>query len=189
LKRKEKEANRLWLVESSEIHFPSPRVVLGHGSFGVVLQAEFRGSKVAVKQAYQSRLAGKKSSHSKKGKASQEMAVSAVQESISGPDVELGLPTSKGPTETESSDGIDEEEVHIDTSIVRSMQLRTQSASVGSPSFTSSERTWSKAPKSSSSIMKSRSWMKADFIQEMKTLSQLRHPNIITIMGKSMKSE
>ncbi|CAJ1954719.1 unnamed protein product [Cylindrotheca closterium] len=185
MKRKEEESNRLWLVGSNELHFPSPRVVIGHGSFGVVMQAEFRGSKVAVKQAYrkQSNLAGKKSSQSKKGEASQEKAVPTVPESISTPDIELGLSASKGPTETDSSEGIDEEEARVDLSIVQSMQLKCLSTSVGSHSLESSDGTWPTAPKSSSSFKKSFSWTRADFIAEMKTLSQLRHPNIITIMG------
>eukprot|EP00526_Cylindrotheca_closterium_P001767 CAMPEP_0113659478 /NCGR_PEP_ID=MMETSP0017_2-20120614/32381_1 /TAXON_ID=2856 /ORGANISM="Cylindrotheca closterium" /LENGTH=1078 /DNA_ID=CAMNT_0000574035 /DNA_START=785 /DNA_END=4021 /DNA_ORIENTATION=- /assembly_acc=CAM_ASM_000147 len=183
LKRKEEEANRLWLVESSELHFPSPLVVVGHGSFGFVLQAEFRGSNVAVKRAYQSRLASKKSSHFKKGEPSQEKAPSAAPESIPGPDVELGLSTSKGATETESSDGMDEEEVCIDASIVQSAKLRTLTASVENRFIDSSDRTWPTAPKSSSSFKKNLSWTRSDFIEEMKTLTHLRHPNIITIMG------
>ncbi|CAJ1963241.1 unnamed protein product [Cylindrotheca closterium] len=51
VKRKEREANSLWIVKRSDLKFSDPPAVLGHGSFGFVLQAEYRGSKVAVKRA------------------------------------------------------------------------------------------------------------------------------------------
>ena len=172
-------------MESDELQFSTPRVVLGHGSFGFVLQAEFRGSKVAVKRAYPTRLAGKKSSQSQKNKSSGSQAklVMPSPEKPSAPDIELGLSTSKGPTETESSDGHHEGEISIDMSIVQAAELQSASVSTDS-NFDFSDRTPPTAPKSSSSFKKDLSWSKANFVQEMKILATLRHPNIITIMGK-----
>jgi hypothetical protein len=171
-------------MESDELHFPTPRVVIGHGSFGVVLQAEFRGSKVAVKRAYPTRLAGKRNSQSnKQSSGSREKKAAPPPESAPGRDVEQGLSTSKGPTETESSDGDHEREISIDMSIVQSTEFRSVSASTDSH-FDFSDRTDPTAPRSSSSFKKDLSWTKTNFIEEMKTLSTLRHPNIITIMGK-----
>ncbi|KAL3926140.1 MAG: hypothetical protein SGBAC_013589, partial [Bacillariaceae sp.] len=51
VKGKEREANSLWIVKRSDLKFSDPAVVIGHGSFGFVLQAEYRGSKVAIKRA------------------------------------------------------------------------------------------------------------------------------------------
>lgn len=41
----------MWHVDVDELHFDDPPEVIGHGSFGVVLLAEYRGTKVAIKQA------------------------------------------------------------------------------------------------------------------------------------------
>lgn len=50
VKKKNREANSLWLVNSQELEFEDPPVIIGRGSFGFVLMAEYRGSKVAVKR-------------------------------------------------------------------------------------------------------------------------------------------
>lgn len=40
-----------WLVNRSELHFDSPPRVIGQGSLGIVVLAQYRGTNVAVKQA------------------------------------------------------------------------------------------------------------------------------------------
>ena len=50
INKKKKEADSLWLVHMSELQFSSPPVVVGRGSFGLVLLAEYRGARVAVKR-------------------------------------------------------------------------------------------------------------------------------------------
>ena len=42
--------DELWLVNTEELHFSHPVEVIGQGSFGVVLLAEYRGNKVAIKR-------------------------------------------------------------------------------------------------------------------------------------------
>ncbi len=46
--RRNREA--LWHIEPMELKYASPAIVLGRGTFGVVLQAEYRGTPVAVKR-------------------------------------------------------------------------------------------------------------------------------------------
>jgi serine/threonine protein kinase len=44
----------MWQVNVDELHFDDPVEVIGQGSFGVVLLAEYRGTKVAIKRALRS---------------------------------------------------------------------------------------------------------------------------------------
>jgi PAN domain len=48
---KKSQEDSLWKVEKEELHFDTPPEVLGRGTFGLVLLAEYRGTKVAVKRA------------------------------------------------------------------------------------------------------------------------------------------
>jgi serine/threonine protein kinase len=43
--------DQMWQLNVDEIHFDDPVEVIGQGSFGVVVLAEYRGSKVAIKRA------------------------------------------------------------------------------------------------------------------------------------------
>jgi hypothetical protein len=43
--------DEMWLVCVEELHFGEPVEIIGQGSFGVVLLAEYRGTKVAIKRA------------------------------------------------------------------------------------------------------------------------------------------
>ncbi|CAB9517041.1 activated protein kinase catalytic subunit alpha-1 [Seminavis robusta] len=43
--------DKAWVVAVEELHFDEPPEVIGQGSFGVVLKAEYRGTQVAIKQA------------------------------------------------------------------------------------------------------------------------------------------
>lgn len=49
--RKKRQMDTVWIIRKQEIIFPEIPVILGRGSFGLVLKAEYRGSEVAVKQA------------------------------------------------------------------------------------------------------------------------------------------
>jgi len=42
--------DEMWQVSVEELHFSQPVEVIGQGSFGVVLAAEYRGTKVAIKR-------------------------------------------------------------------------------------------------------------------------------------------
>lgn len=46
LRRRQKEADSLWIVKKSELTYDDPPEVLGRGTFGLVVSAEYRGTKV-----------------------------------------------------------------------------------------------------------------------------------------------
>ena len=52
-----------WKVEKSELVFADPPEVIGRGSFGLVLLAEYRGTKVAVKRGVLTSTRGTKQAH------------------------------------------------------------------------------------------------------------------------------
>eukprot|EP00588_Corethron_pennatum_P025593 CAMPEP_0194329350 /NCGR_PEP_ID=MMETSP0171-20130528/47953_1 /TAXON_ID=218684 /ORGANISM="Corethron pennatum, Strain L29A3" /LENGTH=136 /DNA_ID=CAMNT_0039090057 /DNA_START=84 /DNA_END=490 /DNA_ORIENTATION=+ len=43
-------SDSVWTVNLSDLHFDDPREVIGRGTFGSVLLAEYRGTSVAVKR-------------------------------------------------------------------------------------------------------------------------------------------
>ena len=49
--RKRAHEESIWKVEKEELEFDSPPIILGRGTFGLVLLASYRGTKVAVKRA------------------------------------------------------------------------------------------------------------------------------------------
>lgn len=51
VERKRRQADMIWKVKPEELSFAEPAQVLGRGTFGLVLLAEYRGTKVAVKRA------------------------------------------------------------------------------------------------------------------------------------------
>ena len=51
LRYKNHKNDQVWMVGVEELHFDDPVEVIGQGSFGVVLLAEYRGTKVAIKRA------------------------------------------------------------------------------------------------------------------------------------------
>lgn len=55
---KNHKADEVWKVNFDELLFDDPVEVIGQGSFGVVLLAEYRGTKVAIKQAIKSKSGG-----------------------------------------------------------------------------------------------------------------------------------
>ena len=50
VERKKKQADAVWEVKSSELMYADPPEIAGRGTFGLVLIAEYRGTKVAVKR-------------------------------------------------------------------------------------------------------------------------------------------
>jgi hypothetical protein len=49
LKWQQRRSDQLWHIKPHELEFDEPVVCLGKGSFGIVIKAEYRGSKVALK--------------------------------------------------------------------------------------------------------------------------------------------
>ncbi|CAJ1963247.1 unnamed protein product [Cylindrotheca closterium] len=159
VKRKEREANSLWIVKRSDLKFSDPPAVLGHGSFGFVLQAEYRGSKVAIKRA---------------------LLLPSKGGSSSADNVQFGEPLKRNESRDSSlaKIGIDEDIADSDrkrsTDSIKSLDLEI-GATHGKP-------------RTSKTMMKTQGFThsrkaKQLFMDEMRVLSTLRHPNITTMMG------
>ncbi|EKX40166.1 hypothetical protein GUITHDRAFT_75727 [Guillardia theta CCMP2712] len=55
---KTREADSVWLVSASELQLEEPEEILGQGTFGEVIKAEFRGTPVAVKRVLARKMTG-----------------------------------------------------------------------------------------------------------------------------------
>jgi hypothetical protein len=119
---KKRRAESVWIIQRSELVFRNPPEVLGIGTFGLVLLAEYRGTQVAVKRVLPPRNVPKESS----------------SKTYPGPKQEAPLQWNN----------------------------------------------LSQGPSLGRSAKRQHARMKADFIDEMRLLSKLRHPCITTVMGK-----
>ncbi|CAB9525926.1 protein kinase TNNI3K (Partial), partial [Seminavis robusta] len=54
IRHKNRKSDEVWQVFPEELHFDDPVEVIGQGSFGVVVLAEYRGTKVAIKRVLSS---------------------------------------------------------------------------------------------------------------------------------------
>lgn len=50
MKKKKKQVDSIWNVDMKELKFDEPPEIIGRGTFGLVLKAEYRGTEVAVKR-------------------------------------------------------------------------------------------------------------------------------------------
>ncbi|CAB9513725.1 activated protein kinase catalytic subunit alpha-1 [Seminavis robusta] len=174
---KRKQADSIWAVQPDELEFESPQKVLGKGTFGYVLLAEYRGTKVAVKRVIppkgSSRLAQRKSrravQHSRTmgsddNTENRDSASDKDIESQVSSNVNLGL-KSMGPEKMMHS---------LDNSLNRRNPGMRSMASRLASLTGSNTGTLRKPPHSD---------LKQEFMKEMQHLSKLRHPCITTVMG------
>ena len=174
VKEKEREANSLWIVHRSDLKFSDPPTVLGHGSFGFVLQGEYRGSKVAVKRVLPP------ASAKRKGKTEGTMFGSPLKLE-SRDSSTLLVPATETPSSSDSS-GQDLEmggkHENTDTSSGRGKRDQARL----------SQSIHTKRTGMSTTRNGSLQKMKQAFMEEMRVLSKLRHRNVTTLMGKNVDS-
>lgn len=240
---KNEAANSLFLVKPSELEFSDPPNIIGRGSFGFVLQAEYRGSKVAVKRVIppkkdknpkaQTVPFGYNSRRESLGSQSPNNSTASTQSDDletgrrnsnesrsrhgkrSNSNVDVDKPVDEIQRIEVESDIEDEDDVSVD--IVSNPELHLSADDISSVSSTEGEvrlpsfksngnngfpnlmaSTESRIidlnedglvkPKKkggSGEKKKTLSKMKLEFIEEMRILSKLRHPNITTVMGKT----
>lgn len=147
VEEKRKQADSIWAVKKSELHFDTPPQIVGRGTFGLVIKAEYRGTTVAVKRVIPSITATKttfKGSNEAAGSVKTENALFSIKRRINHNSFEF-----EPPAEIEDK---------------KSLLLRS-AFDFSSLSNLDYEK------------------LRADFIQEMRLLSKLRHPCITTIMG------
>lgn len=243
LNRKRKQAESVWAVKAGELHFDDPPQIVGRGTFGLVLLAEYRGTRVAVKRVIPPR-------EKEKGHTASEYTTSVEQRggltrkggSVLGIELDgVVLPRPGKQKRRQSQSHLFEfteevcedpeakqtpteptQETHVDNKPRRRMSNpyestapRMESERTFQPEQTLGSGLYVEAPTGGnrykmssltvgggglrtggSRSLDSQQWwkqlfgyrdeyskLKADFIEEMKLLSKLRHPCITTVMG------
>ncbi|CAB9522115.1 activated protein kinase catalytic subunit alpha-1 [Seminavis robusta] len=211
---KKRQSDQMWLVNVEELHFSEPVEIIGQGAFGVVLLAEYRGTKVAIKRVIRpnDRLTHKRASSaltSADGSKEQSMEPSDTDQKslesglgdIESQDVGSSISdpvVSKSGTQSEEGDTLD---------FLGGFSVRKRGKlAKWFPWFCTEDQSRMKtnillgnSVGDSSVHSKSlRSTLfpctdrqhrkKQEFIVEMRLLSRLRHPCITTVMGAVISS-
>jgi serine/threonine protein kinase len=159
---KRKQNDAVWSVEKEELLFGDPPKVIGRGTFGLVLLAEYRGTQVAVKRVIPQR----SNEIDDEG-----FDFSAYSSSVVGIGNNMGMKSGKLNTKSAFNVGT--------TSWgVMSFSPFAINPGVRSTAALSSGR---EGVKREAAMLKK---MKEAFMEEMRHLSKLRHPCITTILGK-----
>lgn len=172
---KKRIADRIWSVKRSELEFDEPPEIIGRGTFGLVLLAEYRGTQVAVKRVIPPRV-GKQYASAMDTKLFGQGDVFSSQDSLRMPDSSGSYVPS-----------------HSKSSIGKLLKRKDANKNVECESWSSkrlrldfkeqSNRDGNSTSKTSSWPRNEYSQLKKDFISEMRYLSKLRHPCITTVMG------
>lgn len=177
---KRKSNDSVWTVQKHELVFGDPPEILGRGQFGLVLSAEYRGTKVAVKRAIPPKrknkkpLNGSESSSGKNGTEVRKSLFDVDSEALVGGDPSSThgdhtgdhSGTSSGPTRSGTNSTIEKEP---GTTSWSNMGVLSGLAKSRKNSVASDNYNYRK--------------MRDDFVEEMRYLSRLRHPCITTVMG------
>ncbi|CAB9514229.1 activated protein kinase catalytic subunit alpha-1 [Seminavis robusta] len=159
---KRKNNDSVWEVDKKDIIFDDPPQIIGRGTFGLVLLGEYRGTAVAVKRVIppQSKEEFTGGSESTHGPG---------MRSIKGSKAGVGMVSGVNSNRTRMSSW-------SGMSMLGSRMPANGKARKGSFGFQQSEAAQWKQ-------------MKAEFMEEMRYLSKLRHPCITTVMGAVTKGE
>ena len=212
IQKKAKEADSVWHLSFSDLKFGEPAEIIGSGSFGLVLLAEYRGTKVAVKRALppkQQSLDTNRSSsigtassrvcftgdgrspgvydtktHHSGENPSNSVAMQSIDEVLTK--LEEGNVESPKPAEiTDSNSGASAENTsESEGTITKDTQSkRTTSTKTTASSQSSRSGVLNRFLLKKRSATSSSAQEKEKFIREMRLLSKLRHPCITTVMG------
>ena len=172
--QKRRKADCVWQIKPNELKFSEPPEILGRGTFGLVLLAEYRGTHVAVKRVLPPKTAEKKEGClfvdiEAPREFSSVAAVASTNSSLAIP--EKTRIDSRDPYATASTSD------HLNSGA----RTRHQSA------FTS-DTPQRKAGIQGRFFEKMKygdeyGKLKADFVVEMRYLAKLRHPCVTTVMG------
>ena len=141
IKQKHKAADSVWHVKEKELEFDDPPQIIGRGTFGLVLLAEYRGTQVAVKRVIPPKQrrptdSGRSSSSSTNGTSSQSInkrysflpSVNRSRDSIVTPGTTNRLASLEGIAEGE-------DESHADSSHAASSAAKRKGKGRRSSSF------------------------------------------------------
>lgn len=171
---KKKSNDSVWKVNKEELKFEEPPVVLGRGSFGMVLQAEYRGTQVAVKRV----LPQVEEDSNDPGKPSLFPGISRESPVLDSVDalstIEEGMSPSNQSGGMESGKNVG----------LKSGRM-TSVGSWGGIGFGSHSTQLTSKPSWGTKVHERRAYknLKKDFIEEMRYISRLRHPCVTTVMG------
>ena len=170
LRYKRYQADTTWIVKPQELLFPEPAQVLGRGTFGLVLLADYRGTQVAVKRVLPPRSTKETNSKASIGRISNDVFKSAET-----------APAGRLRKESNGSDDI---------------EARLSEDNIGARSYfpiarlstgNRARRSTSRNPRTLSAMHGSTyTKLQRDFIEEMRLISKLRHPCIVAVMGATV---
>ena len=186
IKRKRQQADSIWLINSADLLYDETPEILGRGTFGLVVRAEYRGTQVAVKRVIpplsQTKDGSRESVDQNRLGSTQRLHASA----------RFGSMLSRHSSEIlRAHSG-----VHFEFSRSRRLDhASATSAGVADGNHVKGNHTLSSAeslndPSTRMTRVTSKQYakLKADFIKEMRLLSKLRHPCITTVMGAVLSS-
>jgi len=193
VERKRKQADSVWAVKTSELHFCDPPEIVGRGTFGLVLMAEYRGTHVAVKRVIPPRIHSHKDGDANRSqeRRNSNLGKGAVESHVHG----------HKKFDFDNDVDIESADVHALESGERALQsggssgafngLRSGSLAVGNTiaSHDSAGALGISFRKKNKRYRDEYSRLKTDFIDEMRHLSKLRHPCITTVMGAVISSK
>jgi hypothetical protein len=204
LKWQQKRSDQLWHIKPHELEFDDPAICLGAGSFGVVLQAEYRGSIVALKSILMrgqrlsttvskmtntrtrfGGLLGRSTAKASASRGGKHRGLFASGFGYIEDRYERGLSNLKRALAqaTEASRKKVDEQPGTENHTSRAKTPGSAVAS-GRPGRHASGGSRSSRTRSLSTFFKTRAQRERDdFIQEMRLLSKLRHPCVATVIG------
>ncbi len=168
---KRRQSDLLWIVEPDELEFGTPLTIIGRGTFGLVLLAEFRGTQVAVKRVIPT--LDEATGYTRLFDASSQTGLSDDEV---GSDVEVGT-RSMHPYMKSIAGG-------NATRKVRKVIANDSNEGKGKLSFRRISLSCGHR-RNDSNI---HTLLKTAFVSEIQQLARLRHPCITTVMGAVMPS-
>ena len=176
VRKRSRQEEAYWEVDKNELSFYMPPQILGRGAFGLVLLADYRGTKVAVKRVLPA---------ARHNKDSTEVTDSPPKQ------LERDIESNEGDasSEVESWKEVPAKLVDQKNSPQKLSfaYLPSLFSSASSWNFTDGQRVGRKRRVFKSTIGSeetlNRRRLKQEFITEMQHLSKLRHPCITTVMG------
>lgn len=186
IEHKRRQSDSLWIVKPSELEFENPPRVIGRGTFGLVLLAEYRGTSVAVKRVIPS----SSSSSDKpvadtrntlfdisKTTSTYDDGAGGEQQLLTNEDMEAGMrsfhPGMKSLAPAKLQQHLSEQA----RKLAEEQALKSQN---GLQRFVHS---WICCQQSENDVQ---ARLKAEFVNEIRQLARLRHPCITTVMGAVM---
>jgi len=175
--RKNKE-DYVWKVKKEELNFAKPPVVIGRGTFGLVLKAEYRGTEVAVKRVIP------QGQGSQKG--SDDGTRSTSNLSLDTGDMNDGMQSQHKSGQANFASwggGYNSGFARGIINMYKGSKDSSKPSSAGSKGRMSNalKDMFGNSPKQTDAP--NRKKLREEFISEMKYLSKLRHPCVTTMMG------